>query len=182
MDSFEMLAERKRRRGGRTKFFLTRMLGLLAVVVGVLIIRMIIYPLGPGSVSISISGQRQVTVGAAERIKITMHSVHGNPLWTSIDWGDGRKSTNPSKKSAFMFGGPCVQRVQPIDGSTPPPVPHVDVATLPSGQGYIEFIYRYRRPGTYRVTVHADEFIWVCTNQRSPSGSGSFVLHVAAKK
>ena len=108
-----------------------------------------------------------------------MSSVHGNPLATSVDWGDGHRDTNPYHILRFRGGpGPCDQHVVPTDGSTPPPIPHVDVATLPPGHGYIEFLHRYRRPGNYLVTVHADEFGWVCTNQTSPSGFAQISLHV----
>lgn len=137
----------------------------------------ITHPLAPGSVSISISGRPQFAAGAPEKIKVMMSSVHGYPSATLVDWGDGYKDTNPSH-IAYFRGGPCDQHIVPTDGSTPPPIPHVNVATLPPGKGYIEFLHRYRRPGTYRVTIHANEFGWVCTNQRSPSGSGSILLRV----
>ena len=137
----------------------------------------ITHPLAPGAVSISISGRTQFAAGAPEKIKVVMDSLHGNPSATLVDWGDGIKDTNPNH-ILFGHGGPCDQRIMPTDGSTPPPIPHIDVVTLPPGHGYIEFLHRYRRPGTYRVTIHADEFGWVCTNQRSPSGSKSIILHV----
>jgi len=176
MGSMEPYSEPAPRTLGSRRASWMRLMLVLAGFGLVWLIWLISHPLGPGSVSISIAGHTQFAAGAAETIKITMNSVHGDPFWTSVDWGDGRNDTNPNKNQ--VFGGPCVQRLVPTDGSTPPPIPHVNVATWSPGHGDVEFLHRYRRPGTYRVTVHADEFFWVCTNQRSPSRSATIILHV----
>ena len=129
-------------------------------------------PSGPGKVTISITGHRTFAAGAAEKIRVTMNSDHGAPLWRFVSWGDGRKNDN---SFAFTFRGPCYQPL-PVGGGTPPPLVVPKASTLPPGQNYIELLHRYRKPGTYRVTVQADEFR-LC-NQHSPTGTASILLHV----
>jgi hypothetical protein len=177
VDRFETPYQPPRRPDDQKRFILKRLLVFLVGFGTIVIFWRIIHPTAPGSVSISISAHAQFAAGAPEKIKVTMNSEHGYPAWDSVDWGDGIKEGNPNRHPTF-HGDPCGQYFMPTDGSTPPPIPRVNVGTLPPGKGYIEFLHRYRRPGTYRVTVHADEFGWVCTNQRSPSGSGSILLHV----
>ena len=177
MDRFETPYQPERFRDDPKRYILKRLLVVAFIFGAIVFYRTVLHPLAPGSVSISISGYPQFAAGAPEKLKVTMNTVHGSPMWTSVDWGDGITESNPNRHPIF-HSDPCGQYFVPTDGSTPPPVPHVNVGTLPPEHGYVEFLHRYRRPGTYRVTVHADEFFWVCTNQRSPSGSGSILLHV----
>ena len=178
MDRFETPYQPPRRPADPMKFFLKRFLVFL-VIFGVIVIGwMIIHPLAPGSVSVSISAPTRFLAGAPEKIKVTMNGEHGFPAWDSVDWGDGIKEGNPNRHPTGFHSDPCGQYFMPTNGSTPPPIPHVDVGTLPPGKGYVEFLHRYRRPGWYLVKVQADEFGWVCTHQRSPSAIGTIALHV----
>ena len=178
VDRFETPYQPARPQDDSKVFFLKRFLVVELIFGAIVIGWMIIHPLAPGSVSISISAPTQFLAGAPEKIKVTMNSGHGGPLWTSVDWGDGITERNPDAHPTGFHSDPCGQYFQPTDGSTPPPRPHVNVGTLPPQQGHVEFLHRYRRPGWYLVKVHADEFGWVCTHQRSPSGVGTIVLHV----
>lgn len=177
MDRFETSSRPTRRPNDPTRSFLKRFVIVLVVLTGIVIVWMLSRPLAPGTVSISISAHAHFAAGALEKIEVTMNSAHGYPAWDSVDWGDGIKEPNPNRHPTF-HGDPCGQYIVPINGSTPPPIPHVNVGTLPPEQEHMEFSHRYRRSGTYRVTVQADEFGWVCTDQRSPSGRGSILLHV----
>jgi len=177
VDRFDSLPEPRRPPDDPTKYFLKRFLVVEIIFGAIVIFWMIIHPLAPGSVSISISAPPQFLAGAPEKIKVTMNSEHGYPAWDSVDWGDGITERNPNRHPTF-HGDPCGQYFVPTNGSTPPPIPHVNVGTLPPGQGHIEFLHRYRHPGWYLVKVQADEFGYVCTNQRSPSAVGTFALHV----
>ena len=177
MDRFDTDYQPSGRRDYSKKTLLTRVLVVVVVFAVIVIGWNLIHPLAPGSVSISISGPTKFRAGAPEKLKVTMKSEHGYPAWDSVDWGDGVKESNPDRHPTF-HGDPCGQYFVPTNGGTPPPIPHVDVGTLPPAQAYVEFLHRYRRPGNYLVTVYADEFGRVCTNQRSPSGSGQINLHV----
>ena len=79
MDRFETPYQPPRRSADPMKFFLKRFLVFL-VIFGVIVIGwMIIHPLAPGSVSVSISAPTRFLAGAPEKIKVTMNGEHGFP-------------------------------------------------------------------------------------------------------
>jgi hypothetical protein len=179
VDRFETPYQPAQRSDDPKRFFFIRFLVVVVVFAAILIVWLITHPLAPGSVTVSISAHTQFAAGALEKIDVTMISKHGYPAWDSVDWGDGITEPNPNRHPTGFHSDPCANYTTGVPiGGTPSPIPHVNVGTLPPEQGHMEFSHRYRRPGTYHVTVHADEFGWVCTNQRSPSGHGSILLHV----
>ena len=87
MDRFDSLPEPRRPPEDPTKYFLKRLLVVEVIFGTTVIFWMIIHPLAPGSVSISISAPTQFLAGAPEKIKVTMNSEHGYPAYTtSAGW------------------------------------------------------------------------------------------------
>ena len=151
---------------------------LLIVVLGCVVLATVATVLsevsrGLGSVSISLAVTKRAPAGSAEKLRVTMTSEHGGPVVTSLSWGDGGEEP---KYSGFCIGG------GPVDGSKPEPLKLPVISSLPPTQTSVYFVHRYRRPGTYRVTVHAIEYSF-CTGPTSPtkdgpSGGASILIRV----
>jgi len=112
---------------------------------------------GEGKVSVSIAVRTHFSTAAPGKIRVTMNSDHGNPQVTSISWGDGNED---SEYSGFCVGGPGLGRLSlPV------------ISTLPRTQSSVDFVHVFRRPGRYRVTVHAIEYSF-CTGSAAPTKDG----------